>query len=322
MKEEAINTLTFRQSRKLFLTALKFAISILFIFFLINYVDYDVVLNLFINANHSLVIIAFVLTAINIFFQFKKWELLVKNLIGEENKKKILISLFHGFAAGISTPIRTGEYFGRAIVFKDKPISQIVIATAIDKFFMMMLVLFVGSITALFYLKSIGVTYYITFSLALVLMLLFILVVFLFNSPVLWKSIIPERIRKFKYFSQIKVSIQFLENVDKKFAVKLSLFTLYAYSIYIIQFGILMIAFFGGGSFLNAVWCGTLVMFAKTIIPAFGFGDLGIREGAAVFFSPVLGYTEAAGLNAALALFFMNLLIPSIVGFILALKKY
>ncbi|MCO6472707.1 MAG: lysylphosphatidylglycerol synthase domain-containing protein [Melioribacteraceae bacterium] len=322
MHEKTLHNTAYPKSKKLWLTVLKITFSIFFIFFLINYVEYDKVVTILGKANILYILIVIILMATNIYYQFKKWELLVNNLIKEKSKKKILVSLFHGFAAGITTPVRSGEYFGRAIIFKEKPLSQIIIATAIEKFIMMILVVFVGSIISLLYLVTIGIATYLIIIIAVIAIILFALFAQILNSPGSWKKIIPHRIRKFKFVEDIMEKLQFLKNVNKKLIIKLVIFTVAAYFIYILQFGILLLSFSSEGNLINALWCGSLVMFVKTIIPAVGIGDLGIREGAAVFFSPALGFTEAAALNAALGLFFVNLFLPSVVGFILSFRKY
>ncbi|MBK9099222.1 MAG: hypothetical protein IPM14_14110 [bacterium] len=59
---------------------------------------------------------------------------------------------FFGFSAGIITPLRIGEYFGRGIEFKDKSIVQVTVATLIDKFFPLLMVASLGSFRVCFYL--------------------------------------------------------------------------------------------------------------------------------------------------------------------------
>lgn len=58
----------------------------------------------------------------------------------------------------------------------------------------------------------------------------------------------------------------------------------------------------------------TLTFYAKYLIPSLVFLDLGIREGGAVFFFGQLGLGAAAGLNAALVLFVINVVIPAVLG--------
>ncbi len=57
-----------------------------------------------------------------------------------------------------------------------------------------------------------------------------------------------------------------------------------------------------------------LTFFAKYLIPSVTLLDLGIREGGAAFFFQQLGLGAAAGLNAALVLFAVNILVPALLG--------
>jgi uncharacterized membrane protein YbhN (UPF0104 family) len=79
--------------------------------------------------------------------------------------------------------------------------------------------------------------------------------------------------------------------------------------------------FSAGSNFINYIWTANLVMFAKTIIPPVSAGELGIREGASVFFMKSLGGTAAAGFNASIILFVFNIVIPSITGMLLMLRR-
>ena len=71
----------------------------------------------------------------------------------------------------------------------------------------------------------------------------------------------------------------------------------------------------------RALWAGVaLVFFAKSAIPQVTLGDLGVREGAAVFFLGAYGVAPAAALDASLALFALNLVLPSLAGVPLLLR--
>ncbi|MEX1054624.1 MAG: hypothetical protein WED81_01245, partial [Rhodothermales bacterium] len=63
-----------------------------------------------------------------------------------------------------------------------------------------------------------------------------------------------------------------------------------------------------------------LVFFVKLLLPPVTLMDVGIREGAAVFFLGSLGFPEAAALNASLLLFTINLLIPAAAGLPLVMR--
>jgi uncharacterized membrane protein YbhN (UPF0104 family) len=62
-------------------------------------------------------------------------------------------------------------------------------------------------------------------------------------------------------------------------------------------------------------------MFTKTFFPAISLSELGIREGVSVFFLGQMGVDAASAFNAALFLFFINILIPSLIGSVLLFKK-
>lgn len=93
------------------------------------------------------------------------------------------------------------------------------------------------------------------------------------------------------------------------------------YACFIFQFAILASAFTNHYHFLNYIWAGNLVMFTKSIIPAISFGELGIREGASVYFMKQVGETAAAGFNTSIFLFLINVLLPALVGLILIIKR-
>ena len=57
---------------------------------------------------------------------------------------------------------------------------------------------------------------------------------------------------------------------------------------------------------------------AKTLLPV-SFGDLGVRESAAIYFFAQFGISRAAAFNASFLLFLINLLIPSLAGLLIIL---
>jgi len=64
-----------------------------------------------------------------------------------------------------------------------------------------------------------------------------------------------------------------------------------------------------------------MVMFVKTIIPPVSMGELGIREGASVYFLTQMGEAASVGFNASIMLFIINLLIPALIGAVMFLRK-
>ncbi|HMN16266.1 MAG TPA: lysylphosphatidylglycerol synthase domain-containing protein [Ignavibacteriaceae bacterium] len=300
----------------------KAAIALGLLYYLINSVNLNEIISAIKNADIVLLSIAFALSILNIWFQFYKWKL-TSNVILQENKNsRIWLSLFYGFSAGVFTPARTGEYIGRALAYKDKSLLAVTLATLLDKLFLLMMVAFIGSLSSILYLHYYyNITYYITIALFLTVFILFYLAILMIFSAEFWDNFLFRKISKSKKFKWLFEKIKLFHLLDKKYAVKMIFVSFLLYTCFIIQFAFLAAAFSSHYDFLNYIWAGNLVMFAKTIIPPVSFGELGIREGASVYFIKQVGGTASTGFNASIFLFLINLLLPSLFGLILLLKR-
>jgi len=118
-------------------------------------------------------------------------------------------------------------------------------------------------------------------------------------------------------FEKVKV----FRKIDKKYATKMFVISFLFYFCFLIQYALLVSAFSNNNEFLDYLWAGNLMMFAKTIIPPISIGELGIREGASVFFIKQFGESASTGFNASIFLFFINVLVPALMGLTLLLKK-
>ncbi|MHB1688772.1 MAG: lysylphosphatidylglycerol synthase transmembrane domain-containing protein [Ignavibacteriaceae bacterium] len=300
----------------------KIVIAAGLIAYLIYHVNLHEIIAAFEKANYRFIILALLLVVVNISLQYYKWKLSCSAILNEKNGKKIFYSLFYGFAAGPFTPVRIGEYFGRALEFKDKSILQVSVATLIDKAFPLIPITLFGSIGSILFLKDYyHVNFYITVSLFVVIFILFYLLIMLVLNPNLWHSFLTKRMEKSKRFYKIFSELLLLKKLDKKFLTKMFFISFLFYSCFIIQYAVLALSFSQNGNFINFLWAGNMVMFAKTIIPGISLGDLGVREGASIFFLSQMGQTSSTGFNTGISLFGINVLLPALVGLILLLKR-
>lgn len=292
------------------------------LYFIISRIEFSEIILGLKTVNISLLILAFVLTGINIFLQYWKWYVVCEKILGEKNRKKILISLFQGISGGSFTPARVGEYFGRAIVFKDKSLTQVSIATVIDKFFLLAVISFFGSVTSILLLHYYyQLNIYLTIGFISGLILLSYLVIFILINQGNWKISLISKINKYEKLSNLLKKLSILKQMDKRFSVKLVLITLLFYLTIILQFGVLVAAFSNHFEVINYLWAGSLVMFAKSIVPPVAIADLGVREGASVFFVRIFGEIGVVGFNASIFLFLINILLPSLIGILFLFKK-
>jgi len=90
--------------------------------------------------------------------------------------------------------------------------------------------------------------------------------------------------------------------------------TLARYAVFTGQMACLGAAFAPSPSGLLLWMAASLTFYVKYLLPSLTALDLGVREGGAAFFFQLLGLGAAAGLNAALLLFALNVLVPALLG--------
>lgn len=314
-------TVLSKENKKYFLTFLKLLIAAGLLLFLINWINPSQIINAIKSANVIYILSSVLLLIPNVYIQFLKWRLTTQSLLNDFDDKKIFNSLFYGFAGGVFTPARIGEYFGRGVAFNDKPIFEISIATFIDKIFLLIIVAFFGSIASLIFIKIYyKVPVMITVGLIIVMLILFYFL-FLFISSDYLQKIIKDKFNQLNKFRIISDSLLIIRQMDKVYSSKMIVLSAMLYICFIIQYAFLVMSFSNDTHFLQYVLTGNLVMFSKSIIPPVSLGELGIREGASVFFITAIGQPASVGFNASIFLFIINILLPAIFGLILLIKK-
>lgn len=303
--------------RNLILIIIKIIITAGLLFYVINYIDPQKIFEAMKAANMLIIAFTLLLLVINIYLQYMKWGLCCHSILEVKSRRQIFLSLFYGFSAGAFTPARIGEYFGRAIAIKDRTLLQVTVATVVDKLFPLLNVTFfgaVGSIVFLYYYYN--VTLYVVLSLFILLFTLYYLLILLLISPDFWDNYLFNKIKSSPRVGNFLRKFIVIKHLDKKFLVKMFLYSFLFYLCYIIQFALLVSAFSHNPNIVGYLWGGSLMIFAKTLIPPVSIGELGIREGAAVFFLTYIGETSSAAFNASIFLFIMNVLVPSVIGLI------
>jgi len=312
----------FTQQKQILIFITKILIAAGLLYYLVSSIDYAQIIPAIEDANLWLIGAVLVLSFVNIFLQYFKWKLTSNNILDENSRSKILTSLFYGFSAGIITPLRIGEYFGRAIAFRNKTVLQVSLATLIDKSFPLMIVASIGSVSSVFFVYSYyNVSIYITIALFVVLFSLFYFFALLVLNPKFWDGFLFSKVKKIERMNSLIESFQTLKALDRKYFLKMSLISFLFYSCFLFQYAILVSAFSHHFDFLTFLWIANLIMFVKTVIPPVSLGELGIREGASVYFLTTVGETTSVAFNASIFLFLINLLIPSLVGLVLLMKR-
>lgn len=308
--------------KTILLIAAKVLIALGLFIYLVYAVNLQEILSAIDQANYSLIAAAILLSFVNIYLQFYKWKITANVVLQENKNSKIWLSLFYGFSAGVFTPARIGEYFGRAIVFKNQSLLRVTLATLLDKLFLLLIVAFFGSISSILFIHYYyQVTFYLTVGLSILVFTLFYLFFWMIFEGRFWDNIFFAKLRDSIKLSWLFEKIIVFRKLDRKYATKMFVVSFLFYLCFLVQYAFLVGSFSNHAQYLDYLWAGNLMMFAKTIIPPVSLGELGIREGASVFFITMLGESASVGFNASIFLFFINVLIPSLIGLTLLLKK-
>ncbi len=283
-------------------------------------VSVDEIISVIKNSDKNYLLLAFLLVIPNIYIQFRKWELLSKTLLSVRKKKKIWQSLFFGFTAGVLTPVRVGEYVGRKYPYTEITLMKVTIATLVDHFSLLYLVLFVGSLVSgifviQFYNFLFALPFFLTFIFLLILALLLVSG-YKFSSKKI--NMLADR---FSFIKKLKTELGYVREINIKTFMLLMLFSLLHFTVVVLQYSVLGLAFGTNGSIFDFIIAGIIILFTKSILSFLSFADLGIREGTSVYVLSKLGYSKAIGFNSAIFLFLLNLIIPSIIGLVLFLTK-
>jgi uncharacterized membrane protein YbhN (UPF0104 family) len=309
-------------NRKNILFFIRLITSIGVIVFLVFFIDFKELLKTVSNANISFILIAYFLSFLNLFLQYIKWKTIVENQLNEKNSLKILKSLFYGIGAGMFTPVKAGEYIARAIPFPEKKITDISIATFVDKVFGMLLVFIIGSVlfsiySYKYYVQSgiVSIELYISLISGVVIIMTVALVA-IFNRNRIFSFLIRN-----KFISKLADKLKVLRGIDLRLSGKLLFLSFIFQLTFTFQFAILISAFETNFNLFDFFIIANLIVFFQILIPPLFLGELGVREGAAVFFMSTYGYEASAGFNAALCLFLINFILPSLYSFFITSIK-
>lgn len=252
----------------------------------------------------------------NIYIQFYKWRYLVRLLKPPVSNRETFQSLLAGFTFGFVTPGRLGE-FGRAFFIKDCSWVSLLGIAFIDKLFSLAVVIFWGAIGLMFFVSK-QLYLYTMVPIVIFTIIALIVVYYVLFHPEIIKGFLYSLNIILPFREKIKALMSSLDHFHRRQAINLLLMTFCFYFIFLVQFYILVCSF-EPAPLLPAFLAIAAAMLVKSMLPI-SFGDLGIRESAAIFFLGKIGIQQSTAFNASILLFLINLLIPSMVGLVLVLK--
>lgn len=236
----------------------------------------------------------------NRFIEILKWQNLVsfiKPISLGESTKQVLGAL----TAGIFTPNGLGEYAGKALYFDKKKTKKIIFLNLICNGIQMILTIIFGTIG----LFIIG---YWKWAIAIVGISFFLLL-----ASFLSKNI------KIKGYS-IQKLVHKINEIPKRIHAKNNLLALCRYLVFSHQYYFLFLAFDVDLPYLTMMATIATVYFLASSLPSFQFLDFAVKGSVAVFFFEKLGVNEWIVVFISTLMWFLNVVLPVLIGSYYVLK--
>ena len=230
----------------------------------------------------------------NRFLEILKWRNLVssfKKITISESTKQVLASL----TAGIFTPNGVGEYAGKALYFEKDKAKKIIFLNLLCNGIQLILTIVLGTIGLL----VLGYRFW-------VLVILISVIVF-FLLSFFFKKI------KLKGYSLEKL-ISKINEIPKSIHQKNTLLGITRYLVFSHQYYFLFIAFDVHLPYFILMATIVTVYFLASALPSFQFLDFAVKGSVAVYFFSLLGVNEWIVVFVTTLMWFLNVVIPVIMG--------
>ena len=249
---------------------------------------------------------------INIYIQYRKWLYILQIYYPRISKLETFTSILGGFTLGLISPGQLGE-LGRGLFLRKFNKLHLAGLTLLDKTFNNFVVFIAGSMAFYYIFKyPFNLSIYVLMPLSLIFSLLSLFLFYMLFRPQKIYSVLSEWTARSANLQKLEPAIQSIEKIQSSHTRVIFAFSVTLYLVIFFQFFILVEAF-ADYPMLPTFSAIVAAMFSKTLLPI-SIGDLGIREGAAVYFLGKVQVLKIHAFNASLLLFVINLLLPSIIG--------
>ncbi len=288
---------------------LKLAITVIVLTIAARYIQPAKIFSTLLSVHPVFLTCAVILLIPNLLLQQIKWLLLLRRI--DDNAASIAAwhSLLAGYPLGLATPGRWGE-LGRAIFLPHYPRTTVAALAAIDKLLNFAAIVLLGAIgIALFSYDGLLPAF--SIRPAVIAAIVFVFFGGLLFSKKLLKKFFNRDAARVQSLSWIDV----LHNFDMRFLFVLFILSLLFVMTFCAQL-LILVEGLQAADVLHGFAAASATFLTQSLLPL-SIGDLGVRESAAAFFFSKIGVAPHAAFSAALLLFIINMLLPSVAGLFL-----
>jgi len=283
---------------------IKLLLTVIVLGVLINILEYEKLINEYKKADLFYLFIATFSVPFIIGFRSLKWKILLQSYWDEITIVDAITSYLSGFAIGILTPARVGE-FTRTIFLPNKDKVKVVNLVLLDRYCELVIMIFLIIPGSIHYLGiKTGVFIFVLGMLGLLFFVLYPRLIEFINSKNL----------KYIWLNNIFKRLVGLNNVPMNVILTSLLLSLIIF-VFSITTSYLLLSSFTTINILDAFKVFPLTLFTN-IIPI-TVGNLGVREGATIFLLNEYGVTKEIAFNISIMLFFLHSFLPAVLGLII-----
>lgn len=251
-----------------------------------------------------------------------KWQLLLSPL-EKINFSTSLKSVFAGCSVTMLTPNRTGEFGGRILFLRPENRIKAISATIVGSISQLTITIIIGVI-AIISLKNATASYKLIKELPWIfnqyVILISSLAGFILLTIFLRLDFLVKYLGHISMLKKISEHFSFLNFFNRKILLRILFFSLLRYLVFILQYIFLLHVLHVE---IDTLVCfGLLALFYLTmaILPTIGFTELPVRSTTSVLILGLISENVLGIQTAALGIWLINLVIPSIIGSFYFLK--
>lgn len=295
-------------------TVIKLFITLLLIYFLYNFINvsFEDISRSILQGKKQFLIAAVLLMPVTLLLQMIKWYQLLRGQEAQVPFKSAAVSHLSGMALGIVTPARIGE-LGRAWFLRELPQIKVFSLTIVDKFYSTLAYFTLGILSLLIiFIQSIDLSLFQKAAVSLATIAIYSFIIIALLKPEIVSNVFSKYSKFLPKKDLLGKIATLMAQVNRKKVLMVYALGTGVWLMVIFQLWLLVNAF-SEVNFLSGIFNASAAHFAKTLFPI-TFGELGVREASVIYFFRGQGVTESAAVSAALLLFLLNVLIPSLVG--------
>jgi hypothetical protein len=256
------------------------------------------------------IIIILILMFANWLIESVKWKFLISKIeiIGFY---RAVESVFCGLTWAIFTPNRIGEYGGRIFFLSPRKRLKGIVAMSVGQIAQMVITNVLGALALLWFIynfKPLDQWLFIAIC-VLVLGFCFFFLLFYFNIRWLEKSL-----NSISFLKRFKRFFGVLSEYHKKELAKVMLYSLARFAVFTTQYLLVIRLLITDIPYYESALMVFLLFFVQSALPSLDLLDVGVRSLTATYFFSFITHQEIAVMAAAALIWFVNLIIPAILG--------